>query len=329
MKDLPYMFESITALKRDIADCSWSLIATQINAQYHTSYSGEAMRSWYRRQRAKTAPTSMAVEAPVSLSKPPISLPVGFDAPMHLEGGINLVIADLHCPYHDTQFLHDMLTSLVDTYSSIGRIIIAGDLFDLDGLSKYSKAHNIAKLETELELTGQVLVYLASFAPVYICKGNHDQRFFDKLDSQLSFKRLINAAVNGRVTKYPIETTERDYIFVNRDFVIGHLSTYSATPGKAAWRIAQKYKRNALVGHDHMTGIHTETSHDRYVGASIGCCADSSKFWYSERRLNSMPFMTKGYAIIEDDTFTLYNGQHEQYFERFRFNDSMYNCFKI
>lgn len=289
---------------------SWAQLAQQINDVHLTAYTGEALRSWYRRNRTITPTT-----------KPPISIAKPFDETLTLELKQTLVLADLHCPYHDESFITEALRQKPE------QIIIAGDLLDLDSLSRYSKAHNIARLETELEITGQMVLFLAQYAPVYITKGNHDARFFDKLDTPLSFARLINAALNGRTPKNPIKTTERDYVLVGDTFIVGHLDKFSTVAGKLAHGIAQKYNRHALVGHDHLSGVFTGDPNARYIGASIGCCADSSKFWYSERRMNSTPFMTKGYAYIwsiEDD-FSLYNNNHDVYFNRVH----GFNSFKV
>ncbi len=311
------LFDHITTEISKPDRLSWENLSRLINTQYTDVQfaSGEALRSWYRREKQKHSPAQNM----------PVSIPTPFDPIVHLDLKPTLVFADLHCPYHHEQFIKTAI-EYVETYS-VEQIIIAGDLLDLDSLSRYSKSHNIARLETELEITGQMLLYLAQFAPVYITHGNHDARFFDKLDAPLSFQRLISAALNGRQTKHTIHTTERDYLFVGEQFIVGHLDKGSSIAGKLAYAIAQKYNRHALVGHDHLTDVFTGAPKAKYLGASIGCAADHEKFWYAERRMNAMPFMTRGYAVVHgtEDDFSLFNADHELYFGR----QSGYNCFKV
>ena len=346
----PEIYNYIVDTKAKYA-LSWYDMHTNVNIKFGTNYtSGEALRSSYRRFKRKSNRTSEptllsgveafadalrtlggafgtnthtstaapVLAAPSSLvGQVPISLPMLFDAPLKLDKTATLVLADLHCPYHHGAALQAALKTAQDY--SVAQIVIAGDLLDLDVLSKHSKAHNIARLEAELEITGQILLYLSAFAPVYICQGNHDARFFDKLDTQLSFQRLISAALNGRSSQNAIKTTDRDYLFIGDHFMAGHLDKFSSTAGKNAYAAAQKFNRHVLAGHDHVTGVYKVNPSAKYMGASIGCMADSSKFWYSERRMNAMPFMQRGYAVISnssEDDFYLFDQNHACYFER-------------
>lgn len=348
---------------------TWRQIADDCHAQFGLNLlsgkdPGEALRSAYRRFKRGASVKDMRVDIradvtgfekalrgaqealqsfgyTLSGAKPveplkkapsvPVAVPMPFDPVITLDNVATLLMSDLHCPYHHEDFIRGAVDNALYNFHEFGQIVIGGDLLDLDALSRYSKAHNIARLETELEITGRMLLYLAEFAPVYITQGNHDARFFDKLDTQLSFKRLISAALNGRQPKNTITTTDRDYVFIGDHFVVGHVDRFSAIPGKTAHAIAQKYKRHALVGHDHIVGAYTGEPNAQYIGASIGCMADSSKFWYSERRLNSTPFMRRGYALLygSGDGFTLYNDEHIAYFERMPFDGTMFNCFRV
>lgn len=360
-------FDWIKKYKETYPEKSWADINMAIRTfdtkpdDYRFFKSSEALRSWYRREKRKretvTNPFDALRQSMQSLGNAmansissgivtssyiknatqqvygsiPDSMPIAFEPVVQLDLQSTLVLADLHCPYHDESYINTALNTIYDQYGSFDCIVIAGDLLDLDVISRHGKAHNIVRLETELEITGKMLLALADHAPIYITQGNHDSRFVDKLDTPLSFGRIISAALNGRQSRYPITTTERDYLFIGDHFVVGHLDKYSIIPGKLAYGIAQKYKRHALCGHDHLTGVFTGDPNAKYIGASIGCTADSSKFWYSERRLNSLPFMTKGYAFISgnEDAFTLHNVNHESYFERYVSNGGAYNMFKV
>lgn len=314
------LFKTVKHIK-ETTDKSWEQIVADIKP-LRDFKSGEALRSWYKRERSRikdqpredtyTQPNPVVAKV-FKDTTVPTALPKPFEEILSLKLNSSesvLVIADVHVPYHHEEFIRAAVN--MQEYAAI---IVAGDLFVFDQISKYSKAHNIPRMETELEIGGSMLMYLASHAPVYITNSNHDARFANRIDAQFSLKRLMNAALNGRKPKNSIITTERDYMFVNDDYIIGHLNNASGVAGKIAHNIAQKYQRHCLAGHDHIAGVFNPRS--RYIGASIGCSADYTKFWYSEKGMNPVKFMQRGFAVVDgDSTVKLYNEQHKLYYQR-------------
>lgn len=315
------LFKAVKNLK-DSGNYNWSQIA-QMVSHIRRFDNGEALRSWYRRERSKHEGDSSTVIA-TSLVPPAMPMPFEDVLQVNLESDATaLVISDVHVPYHNEELISHIINTTLKT-KKLAAIIIAGDLFTFDQISKYSKAHNIPRMETELELGGSVLMYLANYAPLYITNSNHDARFATKIDAHFSLKRLMNAALNGRKPANEIITTERDYMFVNNDFIIGHLSNATSVAGKIAHNVAQKYQRHCLAGHDHITGVFNHRS--RYVGASIGCVADHKKFWYSEKGMSPTKFMQQGYALITGNSeIELYNNKR-LYFRRWQAKDVYYTC---
>lgn len=320
------LFEIVTKMK-ETEELSWNNIAQKIR-HLREFDNGEALRAWYRRERAKQRIDSPELKPSVHIDlSVPVSLPQPFDDVLvhTLEVGQSaLVLADVHVPYHHEEFILDAV-STAENYN-LARIIVAGDLFTFDQISKYSKAHNMPRMETELEIGGSMLMYLSSVRPVTITNSNHDARFATRIDTQFSLKRLMNAALNGRKPKNMIDTTERDYMFVNDDVIVGHLTNATAVAGKIAHNIAQKYQRHCLAGHDHITGVFNPRS--RYIGASIGCSAEFKKFWYSEKGMTPIKFMQRGYAVITGTAhgtkIDLYNQDHTLYYSRQEIEPGVY-----
>ncbi len=309
---------------RDEEGLSWNVIAQKIR-NIREFDNGENLRMWFRRERSRLNMENPELDRKIyTNSNPPVALPKPFDDVLILELQKNqraLILADIHVPYHSEKFIE----SALKIEPAYGAIIVAGDLFTFDQISKYSKAHNMPRMETELEIGGSMLLYLAEHAPVYITNSNHDARFANKIDVQFSLKRLMNAALNGRKPKHPIITTERDYMFVNGDFIVGHLNSASGLAGKIAHGIAQKYQRHCLAGHDHITGVYNSRS--RYIGASIGCAADYEKFWYAEKGMNPTKFMQRGFAIIDGDSnIELFNESNLRYFHRWYTPVAYHTC---
>lgn len=252
----------------------------------------------------------------------PLAIPPAFELARTLDHKPTLIIADLHCPYHSLT----AIDSALDTaYGKCEQTIIAGDVFDFASVSRHSKAEIQARLETELEIAGRVLLHIAERAPVYICNGNHDQRLASKLDVELRLSRVINMALNGRIPKHPIVVTEYDYLFVGSEYVVGHLSNYSQTPGKIAAELAKKYQRHAFVGHDHIVGFERAGT---YIGASIGAMTYGDSHWYNTRRLNTFPQWQQGFAIIHKNGFQLYRND-ELYYDRLVIDGALWEHIRV
>lgn len=342
---------------------SWATIAQKVDEQHGTNYAagkdpGEALRSAYRRYRRHGKNTSLeaarvfgeSIEAfgksimgsmtdgsVPSLSDRsravvgdvPLSLPAAFDSPLQLDLKPTLIIADLHCPFHDTTALQVVLQKGANL--KVKQIIVAGDLFDFASVSRFSKSEVQTRLESDLELAGQVLLCLSRLAPVYVVSGNHDERLIAKLDTSLRLSRVVAMALNGRATHNTVTTSDYDYCFLGDGYVIGHLSEFSKYPGKIAASLAAKYQRHVLVGHDHLRGVNTSdgTATGKYIGASIGCMTDKNKHWYAARRLNTYADWAQGFAYADQYGFTLYNGAGDIYFQRLDGDDEYNNVYCV
>lgn len=343
------ILQRIADLKQNNPTITWARIKDILERETSLRWSSpEALRSWWRRQRhnyrhdddlePRDVPPSRTYVAaahetaqnrPVqngdtstSFARIPQPLPKPFHEPMRLPMMRALVIADIHAPFHDKQFL-DALLYLHG--AEVDAIIIAGDLFDFAQISRHPRDWNVPRLETEMALAGKVLLALAQIAPLYLCNGNHDERMAVKLNAALTLQRLIYASLGGETPKNTITVTEYDYIDVGNTFTVGHLSQFHKRPGALAATIADMHQRHVLVGHDHLLGAQLSKS-GKWVGASIGCIAQPDLFWYSERRLNTYAPMAQGYAIIRaEHEVDIYNNAHVPIFRRYRVADKYYN----
>ena len=213
-----------------------------------------------------------------------------------------LVIADVHAPHADIDFLREIVQR-----QSYRRIIIAGDLFDFPQLSTYPPDEPPPSLDTTLEAAGEVLRLCAAYAPLTVFGGNHDRRFVATLKHSFSFAHLINAAlaattslsvhptIEASLTKlHPVTVCTYEYVQVG-SFLVIHGHTSHRVPGMAAAKLALSYKMPVLMGHDHVQGI----AHIQHaVGISIGMVACPNAFTYALRQLRGYPPMVQGYAVL-------------------------------
>jgi hypothetical protein len=111
-----------------------------------------------------------------------------------------------------------------------------------------------------------------------------------------SFKDLIyNEVLQGKY-KTQVIVTDYDYLFRGDDWLIGHLSSYDEEPGALAAKLADKYDKHVLAGHDHVRGY--KRGRGGRLGVSIGCMLTPDRFYYKSRRLNTFPDFQLGFALV-------------------------------
>lgn len=311
--------QRITELKKHNSNITWSEIQETLEQEFSTRWNSPlALRAWWRRRKDRLGSCT-----PNDVVVPP-ALPTSFDRPLTLEAKTTLVIADIHVPYHDQGLIDSILRRHGD---EIEQIVIAGDLFDFSQISRHPRDTHQPKIETELTLAGKLLAVLASFAPVYVCQGNHDERFALKLDTPVPLRRLVYAAIGDSFLHHKIVVTDYDFVRIGDNYIVGHLSQISRKAGAIAAQIADTRKRHVLAGHDHIRGV--VVSKLGWVGASIGCVADYKKFWYSERRLSTFREMQQGYAIIYNDhEFSVFDPAGVVCFKRYVSDGFVYHSWR-
>lgn len=216
------------------------------------------------------------------------------------------VCGDWHSPYHNRLMFQRMIYLKERHYPHIPRLIVPGDLFNYEALSNYPADAEQQDPEEEAEITGALLfMVLSHFKEVYICSGNHDERFGKKLNKRYSLKRQIYGALEGRTVECEIHVTDLDYINVNhpddlrREWRIGHPNCYSGTPAKTPADMAQLYQRNVMTGHNHLVG-QAQTKDGRFQGIDIGHMTDAGRHYYKRRRMAKYSEWCAGFAVLED-----------------------------
>ena len=273
---------------------SYADAAAQLSQQYGETISRDQLRSALRRHY-------------VPVQNVPPSMP---PRPLTLTSDVLLVMADLHVPYHSAPLV-DMALRMLQRHGG-GEVVIIGDLGNFDAVSQHPKNAEVVDLETELDTIGRFLSKLSHHATgLTISNGNHDERLARKLDARFSLERLIHAALHEYPLACDLRVTEYDYVLYRETWAFGHLSAFSRRPGEVARKIADRYRRNVAVGHDHIQGF-TTTFDGKYLALSIGCMAHVdqygySKFWYKERRFTDYPPIQNGFLILDHGVPYLYN----------------------
>lgn len=88
-----------------------------------------------------------------------------------------LVLADIHCPYHDVKSLDVAIAA--GKRMDVDTVIILGDMMDFHRISKYPNDPGTLSFQEELEVGAQMAFYIRSEFPdadIYYIEGNHEVR---------------------------------------------------------------------------------------------------------------------------------------------------------
>lgn len=219
-----------------------------------------------------------------------------FGNPITLDGSPALIITDTHAPYQNKQLL--MSAFRIAKERGVKTLIHAGDLIDGGAYNTQAKNEVVPPIQTEI-LHARSILYTATsyFDKVYILPGNHDAYYFKK--EKITFEEFIYDVILNGLHQDSVFTTDHDYIYYDNFAIIGHLTNgYDMVAGKIAAALALKYRRHALVGHDHLFGA-IQAENGKY-GVSIGAMFVPGSFAYKAKSYNTFPHSQLGFAILMD-----------------------------
>jgi predicted phosphodiesterase len=204
-----------------------------------------------------------------------------------------IILADLHCPHVDAGLIEAIMR---DSHNSkIDTIILAGDIIDGQFTGRHKNPPQyVAPAKDELNYMRHYLKFFErNFNDVYVMPGNHDGWVTDYFE--MSFQELIDYMLGD----HGIYVSPYEYLLVNDNLVVGHLEEWNEVPGFLAWKIANQFKRHAIVGHDHIRGVYTQ-NHSPYYGVSLGASLVPENIYYKQASFNSFPEFQRGYAVLTD-----------------------------
>lgn len=207
-----------------------------------------------------------------------------------------LIITDTHAPYQNKRLL--MSAFNIARGRGIKTIVHAGDLIDGAAFNTQAKNEAVPPIQTEIEHARSILYTAISyFDKLYILPGNHDAYYFKK--QRISFDEFIRITILDNQYGNKVFTTDHDYLYYDSFAIIGHLTNgYDMVAGKVAAQLALKYRKHALVGHDHLHGA-IQAENGKY-GISIGASFIPGSFAYKAKSYNTFPHSMLGFAIIKD-----------------------------
>jgi predicted phosphodiesterase len=207
-----------------------------------------------------------------------------------------LVISDTHAPYQNKKLL--LAAFQLAKERNVKTLIHAGDIIDGGEYNIQAKHELVPPIQTEIEHARSILYTAQSiFNTTILLPGNHDQHYTKK--EKISFHDFIyTVLLDGKFSNKFI-STDYDYVYYGGFAIIGHLTNgYDMIAGKIAANLALKYRRHALVGHDHIMGA--LQAENGFWGISIGAMFMPGSFAYKAKAYNTFPHSQLGFVIIAD-----------------------------
>jgi hypothetical protein len=231
--------------------------------------------------------------------------------------GSAVIVTDIHAPWHDPAVLRKVCEA--GALLGVRQLIIGGDLFHADTISKYIGVAKSIPIVEELHQCRKVLDALELFFDrIVVIPGNHDQRFermlalckdssggrkaldllaalldVDKDDTEaLSESYLSRFLCSPRIELYPLPQ-----LVLNGAWLIQHPGTCSRTAAATERGMIAKHRMSVVQGHNHLFGVTFDAS-GQDIAFNCGHASNETKFRYMREKPGTFPAMVKGFGVV-------------------------------
>lgn len=231
------------------------------------------------------------------------------DEPIVLQDADVMVTADWHIPLYDPGYVNIMIQAAQDL--GIDTLIIAGDFFNFDALSRFEPKQDEAGLARELnEGLAVMSVLLETFKKIYYIWGNHDARMHRALGFAIQFREAMKMVFGALGTELldRIEFTNLDHMWVEftdtgERWYICHPASYSRVPLSNPRQLAAKYDANIICAHSHHAAI-GHAVNGKHTVVEAGGLFDKDKTAYLQRT-TTYPTWQQGFGAFLGGRFLL------------------------
>lgn len=209
-----------------------------------------------------------------------------------------MVIGDVQLPTTDYDFAMYPAMVAKKHLRKPRRLIIAGDLYNMDAWSRYPSAVSTPSWEQEKKAARNLLtIYAQTFDEMWMLSGNHERRILEHLGGEFDIDDILLASLpNGKV-----KATVLDRCTVNTSrglYTVLHGDSYAKKSLNNADEYAQKYQSHIISHHEHHAAIGMDR-YNRYNIINNGGLFDSTKMSYVQLKTNTMAGMSKGFTLIK------------------------------
>lgn len=275
----------------------WERIALDINNEFGTDYSSNAVRKKYQRHtKAQKKKNKMIAEVVATTRTPkPVRKSNNYETFVPFESTNVLVVGDQHEPFSVdgyAEFCHS-----VGKRFNCDTVVMIGDFVDQHAISFWDSDPDGMSAGLEAKEARKALQkWYTLFPDAYVCVGNHDDRIYRQ-----AFKTgLPREYIRSMEEIWDMPDGWRVAMsFVSNDVIYEH----GVTGGThAAYNRAVKMGSSIVQGHTHITpGTQWLSNHKKsWFGLNVGCGIDSSSYSMAYGRQFSGE-ITLGCGVVLDN----------------------------
>lgn len=238
--------------------------------------------------------------------------------PISVESDNCIFASDWHFPFVDP-VLFNILLDIRRDYD-IKDLFVPGDLWDADDYSRFidstPKTVPIKKqfsAECEEVEKGLRILY-REFEKIYICKGNHEDRWISLNGGKMTMRNLYKEAIPGNINANTffekVKITDDNYIYVyqrDQKWLFCHPVNFRKLNLSVVRDLAAKYECNVIGGHGHQWAQGYDVS-GKYQICDGGGLFDKHALAYL-RRVSCHPETKGGFYTLIDGILTPYEGK--------------------
>lgn len=220
-----------------------------------------------------------------------------WDSPPVFDGNA-VITGDYHMPFVDYDFTEVMMNMAYRTLDKPRRLVIAGDLFNMDAFSVLPRMNYYTSFRTELNSASVLLDdMLDVFDEIFILLGNHERRFI-----YMTFNELSTRELEALIGIGAVKLCEYSHAIVRTelgDWRVTHQKNYSVKAQSVGVKLAHKFQQHVITHHQHIVSKGFDTS-GNFVVIDNGCMADPAYFDYAYSVDNTRPVMKQSFTIIRN-----------------------------
>ncbi len=141
-------------------------------------------------------------------------------------------------------------------------LIIAGDLFNVDALSKWKNIVKPPDWQTEVEVfTYTIYLIFEVFDTVVFMPGNHEHRWLKHMKGEVTFREMMIGALKDVPNVPKVIFTPVDRLIIKNanphakaDWLVCHMGNYALNVLKAADEMTWAHEKNIIGHHEHHWG---------------------------------------------------------------------------
>lgn len=212
-----------------------------------------------------------------------------------------MISCDEHAPYHDELWINRKLA--IANKFKITKNIQIGDTLDFNFIKSYPVMDGEAEtsLDKELLHSAPSIKALLYFKKNWLIRGNHEFRVSRYTNSLIQAQHLYKIFGEAK-WNVDFKYSNYDKINIGKKWMLVHPQSYSQVATSVAKRLAEKFHRNVINSHGHLSGSTYDRS-GKFLSIDLGCMLDKSKIGYINLTTTTHPMWKNGFGMLYNGHF--------------------------